>query len=94
MTTIQKLFGNIRAVAPVLAIIALTGPAFAASCEEELVSIKAEIDAMPSNADKSLAEHQLGKAQERLAAGKESSCLRYVESARSAMEAWRMHDND
>ena len=68
--------------------------ASAQSCAEELPKIQAQIESMPGNADKNTAEHQYGKAQERLSAGKEKSCLRYAESARAAIEAWQMHDDD
>ena len=77
----------LSSLSPVMAV------ASKASCAEELPIIKAEIDAMSSNSDKNLAQHQYERAQERLAAGKEESCLRYVGSARAAIEAWRMHDN-
>ncbi len=93
MTIYRRLFTTIRAVAPVLALIAMTGPVLAHTCEEEMPRIKAEIDAMPGSSDKNLAEHQYEKAQERLAAGKEASCLRYLEAARAAIEAFQMHDD-
>lgn len=68
--------------------------ASAQSCADELPKIKAQIESMPGNADKNLAEHQYEQAQERMSAGKEKSCLRYAESARAAIEAWQMHDDD
>ena len=74
--------------------IAQTVGASDASCADRMAGIKAEIDAMPGDSDKNLAEHQFKKAQERQSAGKEKSCLRYLESARAAIEADRMHDAD
>lgn len=68
--------------------------AFAKTCSEEIPIVESEIQEMSASADANTATHQLGKAKERLAAGKENSCLRYVESARSAVEAARGHDND
>ena len=79
----------------VLVTLGLAGmPAFAATCEEELPQIQAAIDAMPDDADKQVAEKQYGKAQERLSSGNEKACLKYLESARSAIEAEQMHDNN
>ena len=71
----------------------VSGPAVATTCSAEIPGLKAEIEAMESNADKNIAEHQLQRAEERLAAGKEKSCLRYVGAARAAIEAWQMHDD-
>ena len=69
----------------------LASPAFAHSCAEELPKIEAQIESMSDSADKNLARHQYEQAKERLSAGKENSCLRYVEAARSAIEARQMH---
>lgn len=76
-----------------LSVIGFASPLHAKTCAEELPEIRIEIDAMTSNADKNIAEHQFQRAQERLAAGKEKSCLRYVGAARAAIEAWQMHDD-
>jgi hypothetical protein len=72
----------------------IAAPAFAHSCAEELPAIEAQIEKMPDSADKNTAAHQYERAKERHSAGKEKSCLRYLEAARSAIEAWQMHDDD
>ena len=92
MSMYQRRRRCFQAAAPVLALAMLTVPAHSHNCEEELEIIRAEIDAMPGDSDKNLAEHQYEKAKERFAAGKEKSCLRYLGSARAAIEADRMHD--
>ncbi len=66
------------------------GVAAAATCAEELSVIKTQIDAMPEDADKHVAETQYAKAEKRLEEGKERACLLYLESARSAIEAEHM----
>lgn len=78
----------------VVAAFAGAAPAVAKTCAEEMPEIKASIEAMTHNADFNVAEHQYQKAQERLAAGKENSCLRYLESARSAIQAANRHNDD
>jgi len=80
--------------ASIVAIFIVAAPAFAHSCAEELPTLEAQIVKMPDTADKNTATHQYERAKERLSAGKEKSCLRYVESARAAIEAWQMHDDD
>ncbi len=69
-------------------------PTFAHSCAEELPKIEAQIESMTYSADKNLAKHQYERAKERLEAGKENSCLRYLEAARAAIEARQMHGDD
>ncbi|QJF50214.1 hypothetical protein [Roseobacter ponti] len=73
-----------------LALTLVTGPAAAATCAEELPEIKTQIDAMPEDADKHVAETQYAKAEKRLEEGKERACLLYLESARSAIQAEHM----
>ena len=78
----------------VAATMTFAGAVQAKTCSEEMPEIKSMIEAIPDSADKNTAAHQYGKAQERLSAGKEKSCLRYLESARAAIEAYQMHDDD
>lgn len=89
----HRSFRGISASAMLLATIFFATGVQAKTCSEEMVIIKAEIDKMPSDSDKNLAVHQYEKAQERLSAGKEASCLRYLNSAHAAIEADRMHDD-
>lgn len=80
-------------LAAALACILVAAPAYAKTCEEEMPEIKALIEGLHSGADKTTAEHQYEKAQQRLADGKERSCLLYLESARAAIEAEQMSDH-
>lgn len=78
-----------------LAVTALTvlvaTPMFAHNCAEEIPKVQASIDALDPDdvpfGDKQMAEKQLATAKERLNQNDERSCLLYVESARSTVEA-------
>lgn len=85
----------VRVVGGALFIVAIvfSAAAQAKTCADEMVEIRSEIDGMRHDANKNVAEHQYGVAQERLQAGKEKSCLRYLEAARAMIDADQMHDN-
>jgi hypothetical protein len=77
-----------------VALALMSAPALAHSCEEEIPRVEASIQEMPGDAFKDTAEFQLNKAKERLASGNEEACLKYVESARTAVEAEQMSNQD